>query len=133
MAWRGSVARSGDGSRRPPQRTCRRSKRALPSPSRCSAPPRRARRRRRSVRQRGAGADQPRPNRRTDTGPELLLRSALQREGLRFREDHRLDLEGLRVRVDVAFPRRRLAVFVDGCFWHRCPQHGSPAARTSTR
>lgn len=64
-------------------------------------------------------------NRRTDTGPERALRSALHCRGLRFRKDYRVDLPDVRVRIDVAFPTRRLAVFVDGCFWHRCPQHGT--------
>lgn len=66
-----------------------------------------------------------RSNRRTDTGPERELRSALHRAGLRFRKDYRVNLPGMRVRVDVAFPRQKLAVFVDGCFWHRCPQHAT--------
>ena len=63
-------------------------------------------------------------NRRVDTQPELRLRSALHRLGLRFRRDHRVDLPDVRVRVDVAFTRARVAVFVDGCFWHGCPDHG---------
>ncbi|MEW5848026.1 MAG: very short patch repair endonuclease [Myxococcota bacterium] len=54
-----------------------------------------------------------------DTGPEELLRSALWRAGLRFRVQARM--QG--VRVDILFPRRRLAIFVDGCFWHGCPAH----------
>jgi DNA mismatch endonuclease (patch repair protein) len=58
---------------------------------------------------------------RTSTGPELLLRRALHRRGLRYRVNFR----GLPGRPDVAFTRARLAVFVDGCFWHRCPEHGS--------
>jgi DNA mismatch endonuclease, patch repair protein len=66
-----------------------------------------------------------RANRRTDTKPELALRSALHRRGYRFRKDHRLDLsDGARVRPDIAFTARKVAVFVDGCFWHACPQHG---------
>jgi DNA mismatch endonuclease (patch repair protein) len=64
-------------------------------------------------------------NRRTDTGPERLLRSALHRRGLRFRKDYRIDLPALRVHVDIAFTRQKLAVFVDGCFWHRCPEHAT--------
>lgn len=64
-------------------------------------------------------------NRRADTGPERLLRSAIHARGLRFRKDYRIDLPELRVRADVAFPRARVAVFVDGCFWHRCPDHAS--------
>jgi DNA mismatch endonuclease (patch repair protein) len=63
--------------------------------------------------------------RRTNTKPEMALRSALHRQGYRFRKDHRLDLDsGARVRPDIAFTARRVAVFVDGCFWHACPQHG---------
>jgi DNA mismatch endonuclease (patch repair protein) len=62
---------------------------------------------------------------RTDTKPELALRSALHRAGYRFRKDHRLDLDaGARVRPDIAFTARRVAVFVEGCFWHACPEHG---------
>lgn len=64
-------------------------------------------------------------NRRTDTKPEVRLRSALHRRGLRFRKDFLVSVGGLRVRPDVVFTRRKLAVFVDGCFWHSCPQHGS--------
>ena len=67
-----------------------------------------------------------RANRRTDTKPELALRRALHKLGYRFRKDYRLDLDGgRRVRPDIAFTARRVAVFVDGCFWHACPQHGS--------
>lgn len=62
--------------------------------------------------------------RRADTKPELRLRSALHRAGYRFRKDFRLDVAGVRVRPDIVFTRRRVAVFVDGCFWHVCPQHG---------
>ncbi len=63
--------------------------------------------------------------RRANTKPELALRSALHRKGLRFRKDYRLDLNaGARVRPDIAFTARRVAVFVDGCFWHACPEHG---------
>ena len=66
--------------------------------------------------------------RRRDTGPELLLRKELHRHGLRFRVDH--PLPGLpRRRADVVFTRARIAVFVDGCFWHSCPEHAtSPAS-----
>ena len=64
--------------------------------------------------------------RRTDTKPELALRRALHRMGYRFRKDYRLDLDaGKRVRPDIAFTARKVAVFVDGCFWHACPDHGS--------
>lgn len=63
-------------------------------------------------------------NRRRDTKAETLLRSALHARGLRFRKDFSIRLPGLRVRADVVFTRRRVAVFVDGCFWHCCPEHG---------
>jgi len=67
-----------------------------------------------------------RANRRTDTKPELALRRALHRLGYRYRTDYRLDLDGgRRVRPDVVFTARKVAVFVDGCFWHACPEHGS--------
>ncbi len=55
-----------------------------------------------------------------DTGPELALRRALHAAGLRFTV-HRRDLPGT---PDVVMSRARLAVFVDGCFWHGCPDHG---------
>jgi DNA mismatch endonuclease, patch repair protein len=65
--------------------------------------------------------------RQRDTAPEMALRSALYRAGFRYRVDCRL--EGLRCRADLAFPKERVAVFVDGCFWHGCPDHGtSPRA-----
>jgi DNA mismatch endonuclease (patch repair protein) len=67
-----------------------------------------------------------RANRGRDTGPEIALRSALHARGLRFRKNVRLDLgERRRVRPDIAFTRLKLAVFVDGCFWHGCVEHRS--------
>jgi DNA mismatch endonuclease (patch repair protein) len=62
--------------------------------------------------------------RRTDTKPEIRLRAELHRRGFRFRKDLRVDLAGARVRPDVVFTRSRVAIFVDGCFWHLCPVHG---------
>ncbi|WP_255564658.1 very short patch repair endonuclease [Candidatus Mycobacterium methanotrophicum] len=64
--------------------------------------------------------------RRTDTRPELLLRSALHARGLRFRKDYPVRAEGRIIRPDIAFTRKGLAVFLDGCFWHGCPEHGRP-------
>ena len=63
-----------------------------------------------------------RANRGRDTKPELALRSLLHRAGLRYRVDTQ-PLEGVRRRADIVFPRERIAVFVDGCFWHGCPEH----------
>lgn len=59
-----------------------------------------------------------------DTQPEIELRRALHARGLRYRV-HVKPVPGLRRTVDILFPRRRLAVFVDGCFWHRCPEHAT--------
>lgn len=58
--------------------------------------------------------------RSTDTKPELALRKRLFGKGMRFRT--RLKLAG---KPDIAFTRARLAVFIDGCFWHGCPRHGT--------
>jgi DNA mismatch endonuclease (patch repair protein) len=70
--------------------------------------------------------------RRTDTKPEIALRSALHRAGYRFRKDLRFDAGGIKVRPDIVFTRQRVAVFVDGCFWHVCPDHGrQPTTNTS--
>ncbi|MGH3266626.1 MAG: very short patch repair endonuclease [Trebonia sp.] len=66
-----------------------------------------------------------RGNRRSDTKPEMALRVALHAMGYRYRKDFRLDLPLRRVRPDIAFTSRKVAVFVDGCFWHACPDHGS--------
>src|SRR5687767_797945 len=61
---------------------------------------------------------------RRNTRPEIALRSELHRRGLRFRVE-RPPLVGMRSRADVVFVAARVAVFVDGCFWHSCPAHGS--------
>jgi DNA mismatch endonuclease, patch repair protein len=67
--------------------------------------------------------------RRKDTKPELLVRSVLHSQGLRFRVDFPLRIAGYPrlIRPDVVFTRARLAVFVDGCWWHGCPAHGARA------
>ena len=57
---------------------------------------------------------------RKDSGPELALRRVLHARGLRFRVH--APLPG---RPDIVFTRARLAVFVDGCFWHGCPEHAT--------
>jgi DNA mismatch endonuclease (patch repair protein) len=68
-----------------------------------------------------------RGNRRRDTKPEKALRSALFSLGLRYRVDYPIrPVEHSRpIRPDIVFTRARLAVFVDGCFWHGCPEHGN--------
>ncbi len=55
-----------------------------------------------------------------DTLPELALRRAVWARGLRYRLQYRIG----RIRPDLTFPNIRVAIFVDGCFWHRCPMHG---------
>jgi DNA mismatch endonuclease, patch repair protein len=59
--------------------------------------------------------------RKSHTEPELLLRRALHAAGSRFRLHRRL---ALRCTPDIVLPGRRVAVFVDGCWWHSCPVHG---------
>jgi DNA mismatch endonuclease (patch repair protein) len=62
--------------------------------------------------------------RRRDTRPELRLRSELHKLGLRYRLEVKL-VPSIQRTADIVFPRARVAVFVDGCFWHSCPIHGS--------
>lgn len=62
---------------------------------------------------------------RRDTSPELALRRLLHARGLRYRVDAPLPLPGVRRRADLVFPSARMAVFVDGSFWHACPEHGT--------
>jgi len=64
-------------------------------------------------------------NRKVGSRPETRLRSTLHRRGYRFRKNLTVDAGALRVKPDIVFTRKRLAVFVDGCFWHRCPLHGT--------
>ncbi|MEV5001505.1 very short patch repair endonuclease [Nocardioides sp. LML1-1-1.1] len=62
---------------------------------------------------------------RRHTAPEVALRSELHRRGMRYRVQ--MKVPGNRRRtIDIAFPRARLAVYVDGCFWHGCPEHYHP-------
>lgn len=69
--------------------------------------------------------------RRRDTKPELAVRRALHARGWRYRVD-RAPLPGLRRRADVLFPRHRVAVYVDGCFWHSCPDHATTPKTNTT-
>lgn len=62
--------------------------------------------------------------RRRDTDVEVAIRRRLHARGLRYRVD--AAIPGVtRARPDIVFPRERVAVFIDGCFWHRCPIHGT--------
>jgi DNA mismatch endonuclease (patch repair protein) len=72
-----------------------------------------------------------RANRSRDTKPELAVRSAAHALGLRYRVDAR-PLPSVRCRADLVFARCRVAVFVDGCWWHGCPLHyRSPRANAA--
>jgi DNA mismatch endonuclease, patch repair protein len=74
-----------------------------------------------------------RANYRRDTKPELGLRRQLHAAGLRYRVDRPVSVVGGRtIRPDVVFGPAKVAVFVHGCFWHRCPIHGTePGGRNA--
>jgi DNA mismatch endonuclease, patch repair protein len=63
-----------------------------------------------------------------DNPLELAVRSALHRRGLRFRV-HIKPAAGCRAEADIAFGRQRIAVLIDGCFWHGCPLHATRPKR----
>lgn len=81
-------------------------------------------------RRRGSWASSPlvrrimQANRAAETGPERRIRSLLFRMGLRYRKQYPAPPNG-RSRIDIAFPRERVAVFINGCFWHGCPEHAT--------
>ena len=61
---------------------------------------------------------------RRDTAPEVALRRELHARGLRYRVAYPVPGQRRRT-IDIAFTRTKVAVFVDGCFWHGCPEHGT--------
>lgn len=67
-----------------------------------------------------------RGNRRRDTKPELAVRRLLHAQGLRYRVDAR-PVPALNRRADILFTRAKVAVMIDGCYWHGCPEHGTAA------
>lgn len=69
-------------------------------------------------------------NRGRDTKPELALRKAVHALGLRYRVDHPLPLPGVRRRGDLVFTRTKVVCWLDGCYWHACPNHFT-VARTN--
>ena len=69
-------------------------------------------------------------NKGRDTAPERALRSAAHALGLRYRVSTR-PIPELRRTADMVFPRARVAVFLDGCFWHGCPDHHTKAVTNS--
>ena len=72
-------------------------------------------------------------NRRRDSLPEIALRRTLHRAGRRYRVDFPIRIPGRKpIRPDIVFTAARVAVFVDGCFWHGCPEHGTrPRSNTA--
>lgn len=70
-------------------------------------------------------------NKGRDTKPELAIRRLLHARGLRYRVSHR-PLPGVRRTADIVFTRLKVAVFVDGCFWHGCSEHHTVAATNAT-
>lgn len=60
-----------------------------------------------------------------DTGPEMAIRRLMFAAGMRYRVNYRpKELNIGRSSIDIAFPQKRVAIFIDGCFWHGCPLHG---------
>ncbi|CAN7212734.1 very short patch repair endonuclease [Massilia sp. LjRoot122] len=62
--------------------------------------------------------------RQTGTAAEIAIRQELFRRGLRYRINFKVSITPRRV-ADIVFPRQKIAVFVDGCFWHGCPVHAT--------
>lgn len=85
-------------------------------------------RERKCIRSRAPAASSPNVRRvmqavlRSDTAAEVLLRRRLHAAGLRFRKEARPEWD-VRCAADVVFRRQKVCVFIDGCFWHRCPVH----------
>lgn len=71
-----------------------------------------------------------RGNKGRDTKPELALRSAVHARGMRYRVGVR-PVPQVRRTADIVFSRAKVAVFLDGCFWHGCPEHHRPAKRNT--
>ncbi len=71
-------------------------------------------------------------NRKAGTRPELALVKALREFGVPVQANAAVLADGLRVVVDIVIDKPRIAVFVDGCFWHSCPEHGVQPKRNTT-
>lgn len=68
-------------------------------------------------------------NKGKDTKPELLFRKALWAEGVK---GYRLHWKKVSGRPDIAFPQKKVAIFINGCFWHRCPNCKLPMPQSNT-
>jgi DNA mismatch endonuclease (patch repair protein) len=66
-------------------------------------------------------------NRRKDTKPEMAVRRLVHARGLRYRVDSK-PIPDLNRRADLVFRRVQVAVFIDGCYWHGCPEHGTTSS-----
>lgn len=62
--------------------------------------------------------------RQRDTAAEMKIRRVLHAKGYRYRVDYKI-FPKLRRKADIVFIRQKLAIFIDGCFWHGCPKHGT--------
>jgi DNA mismatch endonuclease (patch repair protein) len=62
---------------------------------------------------------------RTDTNCEMQIRKILYAKGYRYRKNYK-PIKSLNRRADIVFVKWKIAIFVDGCFWHRCPKHWKP-------
>jgi DNA mismatch endonuclease (patch repair protein) len=69
-----------------------------------------------------------RANKAKDTNPEILVRRELRAIGVR---NYRIHMKGIPGRPDIAFPSKRLAIFINGCFWHRCPRCNLPIPKSN--
>lgn len=65
-----------------------------------------------------------RANKGSGTQPEMAIRSMLHGLGYRYRVNFRVQAGHRKCRPDIVFTKAKLVVFIDGCFWHHCPQHG---------
>lgn len=71
-------------------------------------------------------------NSHRDTSPELAVRRLLHARGMRYLVDAR-PMTGLRRRADIVFRRQRIAIFIDGCYWHGCSEHGTTVFKTNAQ
>ena len=69
-------------------------------------------------------------NKAKNTKPELLMRKALWHEGIK---GYRLNWEKVPGKPDIAFPSKKIAIFINGCYWHRCPKCELPLPKTNTK
>ena len=68
-------------------------------------------------------------NKAKNTKPELRIRKALYADGVR---GYRLNWKKVPGKPDIAFPGRKISIFINGCYWHRCPHCELPLPKTNT-